>query len=321
MKFSFWKSKVFTAFAALALLSLGLDDSFARGGGGGGHGGGFSSGGRSFSSSSSSGFRSSSPSSSSSFFKSSPSPAPAMPKYVAPAPQPRIASAESVKPGFRTAEPTPAPMKKTFDSAGAKANHEAASRESFKVAQAPATQSPPARSYEYKRDTYVQNLRTDLAGEKWKNRQLRQDQAFGGYYNRPSAPIFVQPAYHDPFGNMFFWMWLMDRPSHDRDAWLYHHQGDMDPARLAELKSKDADLDRRLKALEQSGTKADSAYVPPELKGNKDLMYGDDVVKDAAKAENSMSWLWFVLGGLLALGAFVYLVFFKRWNTGAKHAY
>lgn len=304
MKLSSRKSTVFIALAAIAL-ALNLGDSFARGGGGGG-GHGFSGGGRSVSA-----FRSASPASSSGFFKSSPSrsvaPAPSVPKPVA------VAPSQPVKPGFKTMQPAaPAPMAKTFDAAGAKANHEASSRQAFKAAQPP-VQTAVAKPYEYKRDAYVQNLRSELAGAKWQNRQLRQDQAFGGYYNRPSAPIFAQPAYHDPFGNMFFWMWLMDRP-HERDTWLYHHQSEVDPARLAEMKAKDADLDRRLKALETSGVKRDSAYTPTELSGNRDLMYSDDVVKDAAKAEHSMSALWIVLGGVLFLAALSYLVFVHRWK-------
>lgn len=306
------KFSMLFAFAAVIGLAVGdIDDSFARGGG-------FSGGGRSFSSGGSRSF------SSGGGFKSSPSHAPSVSRHSAPAsPTPKSVAptrSEPAKPGFKTTSPaTPAPMAKTFDASGAKANREESSRRNYQAAH-PATQTSASRPYEYKRDHHVQSLRSELAGEKWKNRQLRQDQVYGSYYNRPAAPIFAQPSYHDPFGNMFFWMWLMDRPSHDRDKWVYNHQGDMDPARLAELKSKDADLERRLKALEKDGVKRDSSYTPPELKGNKDLMYGDDVVKEAAKAEHSMSGLWLALGGLLALAALVYLFFFKRWNTGVKHA-
>ena len=206
--------------------------------------------------------------------------------------------------GFKTDNAKPA-QPKTFDQRGTNALQKKESRQAYEKAH------PMARPYEYNRDQQARGLRKEVAGDKWKSRPARHDQKYRRYQNQP--PVFVQ-TYNDPFGNMFFWMWLMEQNNHSRDQFLYHRQNDIDPARLAAFKEKDADLDRRLKALEQSGVKRDLTYAPEEFKNDKDLMYGDDVVTQVAKEEHSSSKIWLWLGVLLILGAGVYLVFIKRWK-------
>lgn len=161
-------------------------------------------------------------------------------------------------------------------------------------------------------DRTVQNLRRELNYSRMENRRLRQDQFYGNYYGR--SPVFAN-TYHDPFGNMFFWLWLMDRPQQHRDEWIYHHRSEMDPGRYEELRQHDRDLDRRLAELEGKGIKRDASYTPPELKDNKDLVYGDDVVERAHKEANSSSFPWFWVVGfpviLLGVGYLGYLAIFK----------
>lgn len=315
MKSTQWKFLALAFAVALSSAALVVDDSFARGGGGGGggsRGGGFSSSHSSSSPShssspSSSPSRSSSGSSSGGFFKSTPAPAPI---YHAPAPAPKQTPAPSANPGFKTGTPKATEQPRTFDQRGKEGLKKEESRQAYEKAH-PSTPAAPVATPSQTRERSVADLRKDLSREKWENRQLRRDQQYGRYYNQPR--VFTQ-TYNDPFGNIFFWMWLMEQNSHSRDQWLYHHQSEVDPARFAALKEKDADLDRRLKALEKDGVKKDSSYTPEEFKGNKDLMYGDDVVTQAAKEEHSSSNLWLWLGVLLLLGAGVYLVFVKRWK-------
>lgn len=342
--------RMFASFAIATLaFSLGTDLAYARGGGGGGGGGGGRGG---FSSPS---ISRSSPSSSSGFFKSSPAPAPApspsrvtvapapvsVPSpskaVVPPAPPPKtpsvaVSPAPSQAPAFRTGDGSKslsAPVeRRTFDASGAQALKDQTSREKYLAAQPkPDTSSPPKEQtaaqskpsandpvYTYKRDEHVADLRRQLSRERWLNRQAREEQYYSRYAGRP--PIFAQQSYNDAFGNPFFWMWLMDQGKHTSDQWIYKHQSEIDPTRMAELRQRDQDLDNRLRALESGGVQKDTKFAPPEMKGNEDLMYGKDVVYAAAKAQHSHSNLWLYLGALLLLGACAYyfIFVFRGWG-------
>jgi hypothetical protein len=83
-------------------------------------------------------------------------------------------------------------------------------------------------------------------------------------------------AYRDPFGPLFYW-WLWERASADRrTTWAYHHRGQIDQARWAEMVRRDPQLESRVKQLEAAGQPRDSSYVPPELANDSDLMYSDE---------------------------------------------
>lgn len=156
-------------------------------------------------------------------------------------------------------------------------------------------------------DRVSNDLRRDLNYERMQNRQLRQDNFYANYSGRQNP--FTRTTFSDPFGNIFFWLWLSDRPQHQRDEWVYHHRDEIDPARYGELRQRDRDLDRRLAELERSGVKRDPSYTPPEFKDNQDLIYGDDVVEGAYKKANKSSFPWFWTIGLFALvGAVGYIV-------------
>jgi hypothetical protein len=165
------------------------------------------------------------------------------------------------------------------------------------------------------RDQQVRDLKRDLNRERLDNRQLRSQQRYDSYYSRPQPCCYT--GYHDPFNNVFFWMWLMGQPSHDRDRWVYNHRDNLDARRYAELQREDADLERRMQALEAQGTKRDASYVPPGL--DRDLMYDDEHIKAVQEQQEGDGFPWgttiLIVFGVVAVIGVVYLVFFVRFGA------
>ncbi len=301
------KQKFFTVLvAALFALTVAVPlDAFAKGFGG-------SSGGRSFSSPSRS---SSSPSRS----YSSPSRSHSTPSRSSPSSPSRsysTPSAPSIPSPSRREQSLPAPRspkggelgtgKSGIDSGAQRAQKMAESKQSYDA----------AHPREISRPSY-NNLKKELNYQKMENRELRKQQHFGSYYGRPVPQYYY--GYHDSFGNVWFWLWLMDRPYRDRDSWVYHHRDEMDPARYEELKKQDKDLEKRLKALEEQGVKKDPSYIPEGM--DRDLMYSDEQIKKAyeGKTKSGFPWAW-ILGIAIIIGL-IYLIFFVRWNIKKKRSF
>lgn len=207
----------------------------------------------------------------------------------------------------------PAIPSSVVDSAGAKAQQAERSRQKFdeynrpKAAERGTSQTTTAttsRPYTHDpKDQKIKDLKRELNYQQMRTREERQRRVYADYWSRP-APTVV---YNDGF-SPWFWLWLMDRP-HYRDQWVYHNYDRMDPARLAELKRNDADLDNRLRALEAQGVKRDPSYVPPEV--DRDLVYSDDQVKRVYEDKNTsrIPWGWIFFGiAMLGLGYFVFFV-------------
>jgi hypothetical protein len=136
---------------------------------------------------------------------------------------------------------------------------------------------------------------------------------YNGYYSRPWV------VYHDPY-NSFFWWWLLDRSLDDRAYWAYHHQSDMDPARYQALLAQDQQLQARVAQLEAQQVARDPNYVPAGL--DRDLMYSDQYVNRAYSNRPTASgavafWLLGVPLALAACGFFIWLIWFKRWQTAS----
>jgi hypothetical protein len=134
---------------------------------------------------------------------------------------------------------------------------------------------------------------------------------FNSYSTRPWV------TYHDPY-NSFFWWWLLDRALDDRAWWAYHHRYDMDPARYEALVATDAQLQARVAQLEAQQVARDPNYVPPGL--DRDLMYSDQYVNRARsnRPTTGGAVAFWVFGVPLALGFcafFIWLIWFKRWQT------
>jgi hypothetical protein len=142
-----------------------------------------------------------------------------------------------------------------------------------------------------------------VTDETLQTRPAREREVFTQYTTQP-IPVY----YHDSF-SPWFWLWLMDRSQSDRDMWIYNHRDEMDNARYNDLLQKDADLQRRMDALQQQGVTPDPSYTPKGV--DQDLMYNDDQVKqayDAAKSQSHFPWGLTFIG--VSAAAFAYLIFF-----------
>ncbi len=141
---------------------------------------------------------------------------------------------------------------------------------------------------------------------------MRIYNVFNSYSSRPWI------TYHDPYNSLFWW-WLLDRSLDDRAWWAYHHRYDMDPARYDALVANDSQLQARVAQLEAQQVARDPAYVPPGLEG-RDLMYSDQYVKRAYSNRPTMLgvvafWLFGIPLALGICGFFIWLIWFKRWQT------
>lgn len=294
--------KIVFLFIALMAFVFPPDYSFSKGGGGS-------------SSSSSSSRSSSSSSSSSSRSYSSPSRS-----YSSPSPS-RSYSSQSQSsslgrfsapsaPSQQSSSVTQPKPKTSFDSSAQRAHSDAASKEKFdayKAKQQP-QQSPSAVADA--KDRQIQSLRSRLANTRMENRELRERQFYSRYYNY-SRPTII---YHDNF-NYLFWYMLLEMNQRDRDMWVYNHRAEMDQARFDELKAKDADMENRLRAMEQAGVKQDTSYVPAGV--DPDLVYTKEHVEKvmAVPEENSSHvWIWVAVGALAVagLGIFMFVPMVRR---------
>jgi hypothetical protein len=215
----------------------------------------------------------------------------------------------------------------TFDTAAAHARKEQASKEKFtqfKESQLPPSASPgdtprsTASSYRvqapplpgsgggsYRTKVYVPDAVTISS------RPVRIYSVFNPYYSRPVV------VYSDPYNSLFWW-WLLDRSLDDRAWWAYHHRYDMDPARYQALVVNDQQLEARVQQLETQQAPRDPNYVPPGV--DRDLMYSDHYVAQSYSNRPTTAgvfafWLLAVPTALGLTGFFIWLIWFKRWQT------
>jgi hypothetical protein len=142
-------------------------------------------------------------------------------------------------------------------------------------------------------------------------RPARIETIFRPYYSRPVV------IYQDPYDS-FFWWWLLDRSLNDRAWWAYHHRYDMDPARYHALVAADQQLEARVAELEAQQAPRDAGYVPPGV--DRDLMYSDHYVATAYSNRPTQGgvitfWLIAVPAAIGACWFFIWLIWFKRWQT------
>jgi hypothetical protein len=144
-------------------------------------------------------------------------------------------------------------------------------------------------------------------------RPARVDTIFNPYYSRPWV------TYHDPYNSLFWW-WLLDRSLDDRAWWAYHHRYDMDPARYQTLLAKDQQLEARVEQLEAQQPPRDPTFVPAGL--DRDLMYSDQYVTRAYSTRPTTAgifafWVLAIPTALAVCAFFIWLIWFKRWQTAA----
>src|SRR5207248_7399592 len=131
------------------------------------------------------------------------------------------------------------------------------------------------------------------------------------YWTRPVV------MYNDPYSSLFWW-WLLDRSIDDRAWWAYHHRYDMDPARYQALVANDQQLEARVAQLETEQVQRDPNYTPPTL--DQDLMYSDRHIDHAysnrpTRAGIVAFWVFAIPLGAGICAFFIWLIWFKRWQT------
>jgi hypothetical protein len=228
------------------------------------------------------------------------------------------------------AEPDSGAPSLNFDTAAAHARKEEASKSKFtqfKDSQVARPSSPTysqpsggdAPSYRVKPPPisgsgggYYDRSRTYIPDvQVIRTRPVRIYNVFNPYASRPWV------VYNDPYNSLFWW-WLLDRSLDDRAWWAYHHRYDMDPARYQALVATDQQLETRVQQLEAQQAPRDPNYVPTGL--DRDLMYSDQYVTRAySNRPTTLGVITFwALGVPMALtfvGFFIWLIWFKRWQT------
>ena len=164
---------------------------------------------------------------------------------------------------------------------------------------------PASSGGSYRRPVYIPDAGT------LSSRPVRIYNVFNPYWTRPVV------IYHDPY-NSFFWWWLLDRSLDDRAWWAYHHRYDMDPARYQALVANDQQLEARVEQLEAQQAPRNPNYVPTGL--DQDLMYSDQYVTRTYSNRPTTQGViaFWVLAIPTALGVsafFIWLIWFKRWQT------
>jgi hypothetical protein len=210
------------------------------------------------------------------------------------------------------------PSRKSYDAGAAAAQRQAESRTTYLKGQEPQkTYSTPTGSAKTidPRDAQIRQLREDLNYERWRNRDSRMYNFYGGYWSRPWV------VYNDPY-NSFFWWWLLDQSIEYQAMWAFHHRYAMDQLRYNDLLVKNSALAARVAQLEaQQGLTRNPAYVPPGLPGS-DLMITNEYAQAVYNPQpppvtpGDVVWVIFKFLLFFAFIAFlIWLVFFKRWGT------
>jgi hypothetical protein len=238
----------------------------------------------------------------------------------------------------RKAEPDSSAGGFTFDQAAARARKEEASKAKltqFKESQLP----PPTTSSEARQSTTPGAVPSSASGSPSyrvkppplpgyaggsyrpvvyvpdavtiSSRPVRIYNVFNPYWSRPVV------IYRDPYSSLFWW-WLLDRSLDDRAWWAYHHRYDMDPARYQALVAQDQQLEARVGQLESQQAARDPNYTPPGVE--RDLMYSDQYVQRTYSNRTTTLgvvafWLLAVPTALGVSGFFIWLIWFKRWQT------
>ncbi len=122
-----------------------------------------------------------------------------------------------------------------------------------------------------------------------------------------------------PYSGVFWWM-MMEWSADRRANWLYHNQARISSEAYADV-ARDAEVQKRLAALEAQKGPRDSNYVDPEFKEHPTDVYAQKYVEAAYNPvpmqSSSPSWMWTIVtltAGIGLLGAATYGVFAIRWG-------
>ena len=219
------------------------------------------------------------------------------------------------------------PVADSFDKLSGTEAKKAESRKAYEKSEAPASSYTAPSGKQVKIDPKnkeTEYLRGRLDESHWQTRYTRNDSFYGTYYSRPLV------VYNDHF-NPYWNYWLMSQSLDVMSLWIYHHQMQMDAARLNSMYAQNADLKARVAALERQGIVRDTTYAPKGV--DPDLMYSDEYVNAVYNPkpktvdeyeyghETNWSGFWTVMLWLfvyipltcIAMYAVFYLVFCHRW--------
>jgi hypothetical protein len=189
------------------------------------------------------------------------------------------------------------------------------------------TGAPTATVYDFSkareaRDRHTDQIASRIAQGYYRDREVRSQRFYGSSYNQP-MPTYYGGGYHDSFDNPYFWYWLFNRTdTAERDRFIYNRMHDIDPQRMNALRTAYPDLSTQLDSMRLAGERVDTTYVPRDIRGQEDLMYGERVLRDATKKASEVNFLGYlslVLLGLAAAFSLWYFMFHKKYQV--KEAY
>lgn len=226
--------------------------------------------------------------------------APAASKPAASAPNKKYSSGNSNKPPDASNSPVankPAvsnsrkPESSTFNNSLSNSAKQEESQRKFEAAK-PKTYTPPgSKTSKPISPTQSQTVRKYVTHERHVTYENRSSTFYRGY----------QPHYYNDCFSPFLMGWILSDAmnTHDRAAWMYHHQSEMDQARYREMLSKDAKLQAEIDQLKAQNVKPDSGYIPTQMAENPDLMFNKEFV-DASVAETATVNVEKFIGSLFA---------------------
>jgi len=148
-------------------------------------------------------------------------------------------------------------------------------------------------------------------------------------YSHPYDYYWGRPVGYGigPYSLGFWWM-MMEWNASRRAEWLYHNQSRISAEAYADA-ARDAEVQRRLAALEAEKKKKDPDYVDPEFAENPSDQYDQDYVEAAynptvqpavaaepgvVRSQSGAGWLWSLLLTIGVLAGLWWLVFRMRWG-------
>lgn len=148
-------------------------------------------------------------------------------------------------------------------------------------------------------------------------------------YSHPYDYYWGRPVGYGigPYSLGFWWM-MMEWNASRRAEWLYHNQSRISTEAYAEA-ARDAEVQRRLAALESEKKRRDPDYVDPEYAENPSDQYDQDYVeaaynptvmpaaaaqREVVRSQSGGGWLWSLLLTTGVLAGLWWLVFRMRWG-------
>jgi hypothetical protein len=143
------------------------------------------------------------------------------------------------------------------------------------------------------------------------------------HYAHPYDYYYTRPVTYSvgPYSNAFWWM-MMEWSAERRAQWLYHNQARLSAEAYADV-ARDAEVQRRLAALEAQKTPHNPDYVDPEFVSNPTDMYDQNYVEAAynpgvvttnSTGHSFLKVVFWIFFTLVVVGVVYWLVCGVRWG-------